>query len=184
MKAMAQLLPPVCMCPLSESNNYLKHVVFILKVPRRPRSRKKLLPFSFSPLWNAKTPKLTAPETRNWLITLERAVRAEPVHRLSGRRASVPRCFFGSAAQEHLATSGVWQEHLEENWIIKSPCTMWALERSCYCCISKVQWCLLLLFVKSHSCLKPLVYCVGNPVRSICKIKLPKGKGKKKCIRI
>lgn len=63
---MPQLFPPVCMCPLLESiNNYLKHIVFILKVPRGPRSRKELLPFSFSPLWNAKTPKLTAPETRN-----------------------------------------------------------------------------------------------------------------------
>lgn len=147
---MPQLFPPACMCPLLESiNNYLKHIVFILKVPRGPRSRKELLPFLFLLCKMPKPPNWQPQKPETWLITL--AVTAEPVHRLPGRRASV---LVVSLVLLHKSTwrKAVCVTGTSENGIIKSPCTMWASERSCYCCMSKVQWYLLLLFVKSHSC--------------------------------
>jgi len=64
MKAMPQLLPPVCMCPLSESNNHLEHIVFILKVPRGPRSRKKLLPFFFLSFVKCQNPQTDGPRNQ------------------------------------------------------------------------------------------------------------------------
>lgn len=152
---MPQLLPPVCMCPLSESNQYLskKHILDFKKCLGNQGAERSFCISFFLSLVTCPKPQTDSPRKQKLGDNLGKGSKSRAhappvwVTCLSPSLSLWFCCIRASTWGKAVCDRNIWRTRPP-----KSQCPMWASKRSRYCSMNKVQWCLLLLFTKSRSC--------------------------------